>query len=273
MTEQPFNETKSLTERVSMYVCFAALAMFLCMFVMPPVVYPELFQNDYELLRAIKNNPFYIIAHLIQIVATCFIYCGIVTFCLIAMGTLKVEEFEGEPPSGLKTTALLFMAFGAVGAHIACNFLIVDGFGLMEVALRWFNVNMTPEEIVNNSSEVLAIDNGYVTGMMIFWSGITPMFFGSLLRSMNPQLKVAANLTIFFSCLTFLAGIGYALIFFTQFFSLSEGNADMTPYYSVTSIMFLVSGLTLLAVGNLTFAMARSVKQARLNKKPIVLGV
>ena len=259
----------SLMEQASTMVVYASIVTFACMFFNPPVVDPELFQNDYELLKAIKNSPYFIISHLLQFAASVAIFCGILTFSLIILGVVKVEQWQGKATAREQLLAVLFIGVGVVGSNVVSNFLIVDGFGLMEVALRWFSQDMTATEVVTNSSEVMAIDNGYVATMMIFWVGLTPFLFAILLKSVHPPLALAANTTMVFSTLSFLAGIGYSIIFFTEFITLSEGNEDMTPYYQVTSFMFACSGLTILAVGNVARLMGKAAREARLTGIPI----
>lgn len=260
---------KSVLEYASSFVLFGGVTAFACMFANPAVTHPELFQDDYGLMQAIHTHPFYVWAHLIQIVCFMFMFVGLLTVSFFSLGLIEGSNITVQTSEKGKFKALFLLAVSLLSAGLAINFLVVDGFGFKEVASRLIERNIDEVQSVYYAADVLGIDNGFMTAMMIFWGGITPMMLGWVVREWHPSFKMPALSCMVFGGGALMGGLGYTVLFFANMIALSEGNKDMEPYYAATTIMFVFAGLSMLSAAWLGGSIWTGLKKLRNGEGPL----
>jgi len=260
---------KSVLEYASSFVLFGAITALACMFANPAVTQPELFQDDYGLMKAIHTHPLYVWAHLVQIVCFMFMFVGLLTVSFFSLGLVEANNIAVQTSEKGKFKALILLAVSLLSGGLAINFLVVDGLGLKEVASRLIENNIDEVQSVYYATDVLGIDNGLMTAMIIFWAGITPMMLGWVVKEWHPCFKMPSLSCMIFGGGTLLGGLGYTVLFFANMFVLSEGNTDMAPYYTATTIMFVFAGMSILSAAWLGGSIWTELKKLRNGEGPL----
>ena len=103
-----------------------------------------------------------------------FMFVGLLTVSFFSLGLIQGSNIDIQTNEKGKFKALFLLAVSLLSAGLAINFLVVDGLGFKEVASRFVEQNIDEVQAVFYSADVLGIDNGFMTAMMIFWGGVTP---------------------------------------------------------------------------------------------------
>jgi len=256
-------------EYASSFVVYGSLTALLCMFANPAFTTPELFQDEYKLMRVIHTHPTYVWAHLVQIISFAVMCVGVMAIAMFTLGLLQGSNIKYEPSEKDKFKGLILFVVSLLSAGIAVNFLVIDGLGLKEVASRMVEQNVDEVLSVFYATDVLGIDNGFVAAMIIFWGGATPTLLGWVVKDWHPAFKNPSKACIIFGWGAVLGGLGYTMLFFANVVALSDDNQNMEPYYAATTLMFVFAVLSLLSATWVSGSIWLNLRKLREGKGPL----